>query len=172
MRSLLLLAALTAIPVVAGAQNTRSDQENISQSVPVSMLPPAGKCRIWMIGVAPAQQPAPTDCQTALRQRPTNGVVIFGPVEREQGASAFGGRPRLERGPEDRSSGTRTRPNSRQPASEIEREPARAPASAPARADTRAPSPAPPPASPTRPPSGTPRPTQEPVKKPPAERTS
>ncbi len=93
MRTLFFLAALTAIPAAAGAQNSRADQQRISESVPTHMMPPAGKCRIWVDGVTPAQQPAPTDCQTALRQRPTNGVVVFGPVERtDEGSSAFRGR--------------------------------------------------------------------------------
>jgi hypothetical protein len=51
--------------------------------VPAEMVPPAGKCRIWMEGVAPAQQPAPLDCQTAIRQRPVNGIIVFGPSVKE-----------------------------------------------------------------------------------------
>jgi hypothetical protein len=47
------------------------------------MLPPAGKCRIWMDGVPAAQQPAPTDCTTALRKKPANGILIFGPAKRD-----------------------------------------------------------------------------------------
>jgi len=35
-------------------------------------------CRIWIDGVPPGQQPAPTDCVTAVRNRPVNGYVIFG----------------------------------------------------------------------------------------------
>ena len=62
-------------------------------AVPRDMLPPAGKCRIWMEGVAPAQQPAPTDCQTALRQRPSNGTVVFGPAAKEPPVNGFA-RPR------------------------------------------------------------------------------
>ncbi len=190
MRTLLFLAALTAIPAMAGAQNSRADQEKISESVPVNMLPPAGKCRIWMVGVAPAQQPAPTDCQTALRQRPTNGVVVFGPVEREEGSSAFRGRPTVEQGRDNRartpstrepsrattreSSESResTRESPRDPARDPARAPTRAPASSPARGESRAPSTDPRRASPARPPSGTPRPTEDPVKKPPTDGAS
>jgi hypothetical protein len=147
MSNLLLLAVLAAIPTMVGAQNTRTDQEKRSESVPSHMMPPAGKCRIWMVGVAPAQQPAPTDCQTALRQRPTNGVVVFGPMEREAGASAFRGRPTVEQGQEDRprtpTTGQTTRETPRTPTPEPRR------------------------ASPARPPSGTRRPTEDPAKKPP-----
>ncbi len=45
-----------------------------------------------MDGVAPERQPAPTDCQTALRQRPANGRVVFGPSDRENAETGF--RPR------------------------------------------------------------------------------
>ncbi|MEO8192895.1 MAG: hypothetical protein ABI681_03520 [Gemmatimonadales bacterium] len=46
--------------------------------VPPSYRPPAGMCRIWIEGVPASQQPAPTDCNTAVRNRPVNGTVIFG----------------------------------------------------------------------------------------------
>jgi hypothetical protein len=46
--------------------------------VPASHQPPAGLCRIWVDGVPPAKQPAPTDCATALRNKPANGTVVFG----------------------------------------------------------------------------------------------
>ena len=46
--------------------------------VPPAYRPPAGMCRIWIEGVPATQQPAPTDCNTAVRNRPVNGTVIFG----------------------------------------------------------------------------------------------
>jgi len=46
--------------------------------VPPAYRPPAGMCRIWIEGVPASQQPAPTDCVTAVRNRPVNGYVIFG----------------------------------------------------------------------------------------------
>jgi hypothetical protein len=46
--------------------------------VPPAYRPPAGMCRIWIEGVPAGQQPAPTDCVTAVRNRPVNGTVIFG----------------------------------------------------------------------------------------------
>ncbi len=55
--------------------------------VPESHRPPAGMCRIWIDGVPPAHQPAPTDCATAIRKRPMNARVVFGsdaPVRRER----------------------------------------------------------------------------------------
>lgn len=47
-------------------------------TVPPAYRPPAGMCRIWIEGVPANQQPAPTDCVTAVRNRPVNGKVIFG----------------------------------------------------------------------------------------------
>lgn len=55
------------------------------QGVPSSYRPPAGMCRIWIDGVPPGQQPAPTDCVTAVRNRPANGTVIFGEEVRRRG---------------------------------------------------------------------------------------
>jgi hypothetical protein len=48
------------------------------QIVPAGFFPPAGMCRIWINDVPAAQQPAPTDCASAVRNRPANGKVLFG----------------------------------------------------------------------------------------------
>jgi hypothetical protein len=56
-----------------GAQAQGREKE-----IPASSRPPAGMCRIWLDNVPPAQQPAPTDCATAVRNRPAKGRVIFG----------------------------------------------------------------------------------------------
>ena len=67
------IAATAAVP--AGAQR---NQLTGSDKIPAGHRPPAGMCRIWLDGVPPGQQPAPTDCATAVRNRPANGRVIFG----------------------------------------------------------------------------------------------
>ena len=46
--------------------------------VPPEYRPPAGMCRVWIEGVQPSQQPAPTDCVNAVKNKPVNGTVIFG----------------------------------------------------------------------------------------------
>ena len=46
--------------------------------VPKEYRPPKGMCRIWLNDVPARQQPAPTDCATAVRNRPSNGKVVFG----------------------------------------------------------------------------------------------
>ena len=57
----------------AGAQGRGRDRE----SVPREHRPPTGMCRIWLDNVPPNQQPAPTDCATAIRNKPSNARVIF-----------------------------------------------------------------------------------------------
>jgi hypothetical protein len=61
-----------ASPRVAAAQDRGG------KDIPASERPPAGMCRIWLDDVPAAQQPAPTDCATAVRNRPAKGRVIFG----------------------------------------------------------------------------------------------
>ncbi len=58
------------------ARRTRGDA---SRKVPPGQMPPAGLCRIWIDGVPPGRQPAPTDCATAERNRPSNARVLYGP---------------------------------------------------------------------------------------------
>lgn len=85
------IAALLSLSAsIAGAQErARRD------TIPKAHYPPAGMCRIWLDGVPAERQPAPTDCVTAVRNRPTNGRVIFGPDARS------GSRPRLQPRPSD-----------------------------------------------------------------------
>ena len=56
-----------------GAQNAEA-----ASVVPDAYRPPPGMCRIWIDGVPPDRQPAPTDCATAVRRRPANAHVVFG----------------------------------------------------------------------------------------------
>jgi hypothetical protein len=73
------------VPVQPRAQQSpRRDQ-----IVPPGFFPPAGMCRIWINGVPAAQQPAPTDCASAVRNRPANGKVLFGddPPKTKKGKS-------------------------------------------------------------------------------------
>ena len=54
-------------------------QERRDEPIPKSAMPPAGMCRVWLDNVAAAQQPAPTDCSTAVKNSPGSGArLIFG----------------------------------------------------------------------------------------------
>jgi hypothetical protein len=71
--ALLIGLAALASPNVAAAQGRGK-----ADDVPAGSRPPAGMCRIWLEDVPAARQPAPTDCASAVRNRPAKGRVIFG----------------------------------------------------------------------------------------------
>jgi hypothetical protein len=66
-------AAVAFAPVALVAQG-----RGRTSAVAEAHRPPAGMCRIWVDGVPADKQPAPTDCATALKNKPTNGRVVFG----------------------------------------------------------------------------------------------
>ena len=81
------LAAAVGLVISAGTaeaqrpvpQKPKSQQtQRRDQQVPPGFFPPAGMCRIWLNDVPAGQQPAPTDCASAVRNRPANGRVLFG----------------------------------------------------------------------------------------------
>ena len=59
-------------------QNATQQQSSREQIVPPAFYPPAGMCRIWINQVPAGQQPAPTDCASAVSNRPANGKDLFG----------------------------------------------------------------------------------------------
>ena len=65
-------------PVPVNPQTKTTQQRGRDQVVPRAFYPPAGMCRIWINEVPAGQQPAPTDCASAVRNRPANGKVLFG----------------------------------------------------------------------------------------------
>lgn len=62
----------------AGAQQQQPPKALPKTEVPAEYRPPKGMCRIWLKDVPPAQQPASTDCASAIKNKPANGTVIFG----------------------------------------------------------------------------------------------
>jgi hypothetical protein len=66
-----------------------------NEPVPKEYLPPTGMCRIWVDNVPAARQPAPTDCATAIRNKPPNARVIFpaGRTGQQKGVTPGRGRP-------------------------------------------------------------------------------
>jgi hypothetical protein len=72
------LSVAVTIALVALASPSVVTAQARGKDIPASERPPAGMCRIWLDGVPAAQQPAPTDCASAVRNRPAKGRVIFG----------------------------------------------------------------------------------------------
>jgi hypothetical protein len=66
-----------------GAQEKSTKETKAPSSVPQSAQPPAGLCRVWLENVPASQQPAPTDCATAIKNRPNNARVVFGNLKDE-----------------------------------------------------------------------------------------
>ncbi|MDA1080143.1 MAG: hypothetical protein O2973_00485 [Gemmatimonadetes bacterium] len=73
-------AAVLMAPSVM-AQGKPADEQEVA--IPVSAMPPEGMCRLWLLDVPERQQPAPTDCATALRTRPRNAKLLFGNLSEE-----------------------------------------------------------------------------------------
>lgn len=96
MKRFRMLAMAGAVTIGGALASPLAAQSRQPDQVPDGYKPPAGMCRIWVDGVPANRQPAPTDCATAVKNRPANGRVIFG--ERTQGSSSepflrsFGGK--------------------------------------------------------------------------------
>ena len=98
--SFLVVAFLLLFPTSGEAQSLRPTESKArkdpekSAPIPKEYLPPKGMCRIWIDNVPANRQPAPTDCATAIRNRPPNARVIFPPGKvGEQKAAPGRGRP-------------------------------------------------------------------------------
>lgn len=59
-----------------------------SLEVPRGLRPPPGMCRVWLVNVPPSQQPAPTDCVNAVRNRPPNARILFSDTGRTRSLPA------------------------------------------------------------------------------------
>ncbi len=77
MRKFELLAATAALAVAAPLMAQVRVREYAF--VPTGMMPPAGMCRVWINGVPPGRQPAPTSCAAAARWLPANARIVYGP---------------------------------------------------------------------------------------------
>jgi hypothetical protein len=96
--NLLLIAGLIAVagaPAGAQRQQPKDSARGASSAIPADARPPKGMCRIWLDNVPAAQQPAATDCPTAIRNRPTNGRVIFGDDAPDSAKGKRGEKPKL-----------------------------------------------------------------------------
>jgi hypothetical protein len=77
------IALLTLVCSAGLAGSAHAQKRGGEDEVPKEYRPPKGMCRIWLDKVPPKQQPAPTDCPTAVRNRPPNGKVLFGDESRD-----------------------------------------------------------------------------------------
>ena len=81
--ALLFVAMMLLFPTSGEGQSLRptesKDKKDSEKNAPIpkEYLPPPGMCRIWVDNVPANRQPAPTDCATAIRNRPPNARVIF-----------------------------------------------------------------------------------------------
>ncbi|MFI5309739.1 MAG: hypothetical protein ACHQQ3_00785 [Gemmatimonadales bacterium] len=75
---------------LAGAQD-KSGAEKQEPEIPSSALPPTGLCRVWLKDVPAGQQPAPTDCASAIRKAPPSATVVFGDRRSDDAAKARAG---------------------------------------------------------------------------------
>ena len=81
MKQLMMIFALVGTTVLAAearAQGRGDRGERKVPNIPAEYQPPPGMCRIWLDDVPAGQQPAATDCATAVKNKPQNGRVIFG----------------------------------------------------------------------------------------------
>ena len=76
--------------VLASAPLAAQGRGRAADSVPEGFKPPAGMCRIWLPNVPPGKQAAPTDCATAVANRPANARVIFGDPAPARGKAGHG----------------------------------------------------------------------------------
>jgi hypothetical protein len=109
------------LPVLFLSSAVAAQESRVPSSrMPESFTPPAGLCRLWISGVPASQQPAPTDCASAIRNRPSNAAVVFGPqlrgesMERRPFAGRAGQSPVRQLAPDARQPDAR-QPDARQP---------------------------------------------------------
>lgn len=84
------MLACTALPAVSVRAQQPPKQpspqpQQDGDDVPKASRPPAGMCRIWLDKVPAKQQPAATDCPTAVKNKPSNAKVLFGDDYVEKG---------------------------------------------------------------------------------------
>jgi hypothetical protein len=101
---------IPVIMTVCGAAVSAAQSSFAQPEIPAAYAPPAGMCRVWLRDVPPVQQPAPTDCRSALRTKPVGATVIYGPESKRSGLSPTDWtRPSLRPSRDDDRSRTRFR---------------------------------------------------------------
>jgi hypothetical protein len=83
-------------------ESVRERDAQLEAAVPTRYAPPAGMCRVWVGGVPPERQPAPTECAKAIRVRSPNSQVVFGksrPIQQGPGETNSGLAPGAQESP-------------------------------------------------------------------------
>lgn len=97
MRAMVVLGFFLLFPIRGNAQSLQptppAKRAEKDAPVPKQYLPPPGMCRIWVDNVPANRQPAPTDCPTAIRNKPPNARVLF-PAGKQGDEKARPTRPR------------------------------------------------------------------------------
>lgn len=78
LKSWTIIALLGSLALAAPTAEAQSRGTDRTEDIPRAYVPPPGMCRVWLDDVPAGQQPAPTDCKTALRKKPPKAQVIFG----------------------------------------------------------------------------------------------
>lgn len=71
------IGSAAAVEAQSPVQSLAPSARRASSGIPEGYRPPKGMCRVWIDNVSPGQQPAPTDCASAIRNRPANARVVF-----------------------------------------------------------------------------------------------
>ena len=72
--------SLILLALAAGTSEAQGRGRGNSQGIPPGQMPRAGECRVWIDGLPPGRQAAPTNCDQAERVawRNRNARVIYG----------------------------------------------------------------------------------------------
>ncbi len=89
------LVASAAPGIAQQPQSKDSAKKMLAAAIPADARPPKGMCRIWIDAVPAAQQPAATDCASAVKNRPANARVIFGDDFADTNKSKTGDKSKL-----------------------------------------------------------------------------
>lgn len=78
LNSVLPFALIVAVSTPVWAQRGAPKDSGRKTTIPAEARPPKGMCRVWIAGVPANQQPAATDCPSAVKNLPPNARILFG----------------------------------------------------------------------------------------------
>lgn len=95
--SVVSLALIAFAPRAQAQQGGGGSQRDSAKkaAIPADARPPKGMCRVWINGVPAAQQPAATDCPTAVKNLPPNARILFGDDFADSAKTKTNDKPKL-----------------------------------------------------------------------------